>query len=151
MESFDMWEVHRGHVGGVESRSHVRQLENSGTEGKSTPHIWWEWPVNVLYISFPGCPNFHAIPIFLQSCSASYVCVFHGASFTWHSFQRERPLFEVYTILKKNCIKFQRWQRRHLFASWSPVLPGRLPTASSTRLDQCTLIFVCFLFSFYLM
>ena len=48
-------------------------------------------------------------------------------------------------------LDFQRWQRRHLFASWSPVLQGRLPTASSTRLDQCTLIFVCFLFSFYLM
>ena len=48
-------------------------------------------------------------------------------------------------------LDFQRWQRRHLFASWSPVLQGRLPTASSTRLDQCTLIFVCFVFSFYLM
>ena len=58
-----MREGHRGHLGGVGSRIHVRQLENSGTEGKATPHIWWEWLVNVLFIFLSIIVKFSYNPV----------------------------------------------------------------------------------------
>ena len=66
----------------------------------------------------------------MVDCSASVT--FQSGNLC-HTMLTQKYTKSIDFCLENDCEVLQRWQRRLLFALWSPELPARSPTASFTR------------------